>query len=72
MMKMLRAEKLSATIVELITTPLEFKRNRLNGSGMLLVNSPTEVLAEVSEAAVEIAERCKTSSGRWEFRVDRW
>ena len=49
---------------ELVTTPLEHQRRRLNGSGMLLVNAPAETVERIAAAAPAIRNpvvaRCDT------------
>lgn len=61
-----------ATIAELITTPLEHQRQRLNGSGVLLVRPPQRVTATIAAAAPVIGERCATREGVWSFRMQAW
>jgi 23S rRNA (adenine2030-N6)-methyltransferase len=72
MLRRLRAARLPATALELITTPLELKKNRLNGSGVLLVNPPAGVLAEVAAAAPALGAACATHAGRWFTRGVAW
>jgi 23S rRNA (adenine2030-N6)-methyltransferase len=68
----LAAAGVSATIAELITTPLEHQRQRLNGSGILLVRVPDGVMATLAAAAPVIGERCATRAGTWSFRMQAW
>jgi 23S rRNA (adenine2030-N6)-methyltransferase len=72
MLRCLRASGVPATALELITTPLELKRNRLNGSGVLFVNPPAGVLEEVAAAAPSIGSLCATHDGRWALRGLSW
>jgi 23S rRNA (adenine2030-N6)-methyltransferase len=72
MLRRIRAAGVPATALELITTPLELKRNRLNGSGVLLVNPPPGVLAEVAAAAPVLGAICATHEGRWFTRGISW
>ncbi|MCC6747110.1 MAG: 23S rRNA (adenine(2030)-N(6))-methyltransferase RlmJ [Deltaproteobacteria bacterium] len=67
LLQQLQQGGLSGTAVELVTTPLELKRNRLNGSGMLLVNAPPPALAAVAGALPTLGRACATH-GRWLVR----
>jgi 23S rRNA (adenine2030-N6)-methyltransferase len=62
----------AGTIAELITTPLEHQRSRLNGSGILLVRPPGGTLEALAAAAPRIGERCATQAGTWSFRMRSW
>jgi 23S rRNA (adenine2030-N6)-methyltransferase len=68
----LRGEGVPASVVELVTTPLELQRHRLNGSGLVLVNPPAGVVAEVLAAAEAIGQACATQDGRWSLRALGW
>ena len=68
----LAAAGVPATIAELITTPLEHQRQRLNGSGVLLVRAPQRAVAAIAAAAPVIGERCATRAGAWSFRMQTW
>jgi 23S rRNA A2030 N6-methylase RlmJ len=68
----LAAAGVPATIAELITTPLEHQRQRLNGSGVLLVRPPSGLTAAIAAAAPVIGERCATRTGTWSFRMQSW
>ena len=68
----LKAAGVSGTIAELVTTPLEYQRRRLNGSGMLLVRPPAGVLEEVAAAAPVLGARCATRAHAWSFRMASW
>jgi len=72
MLQRLGRAGLPAAILELITTPLEWQRNRLNGSGVLLVNAPEAVLAEAAAAAPVLGRLCATHDGRWTGRQSGW
>ncbi len=65
----LAAAGVAATIAELITTPLTYRRNRLNGSGVLLVRPPAGALEALAAAAPVIGRRCATSGGAWSSRM---
>jgi 23S rRNA (adenine2030-N6)-methyltransferase len=62
----------SATIAELVTTPLEQQRHRLNGSGVLLVRPPAGAVEAIAAAAPAIGARCATRAGTWSLRVRAW
>ena len=68
----LAAAGVAATIAELITTPLEHQRHRLNGSGVLLVRPPNGVMETIAAAAPIIGDRCATRAGTWSFRMQSW
>jgi 23S rRNA (adenine2030-N6)-methyltransferase len=60
---------IGATIVEVVTTPLDQRQRRLNGSGVLLVRPPAGALESLGAAAVAIATSCATHAGRWSTRI---
>jgi 23S rRNA (adenine2030-N6)-methyltransferase len=60
------------TIAELVTTPLEHRRSRLNGSGVLLVHPSAGVLDAIAAAAPAIGARCATRGSAWSFRMVNW
>lgn len=68
----LSAAGVPATIAELITTPLEHQRQRLNGSGVVLVRPPDGVMVAIAAAAPVIGERCSTRARAWSFRATNW
>lgn len=68
----LRAAGISATVAELITTPLDHQRQRLNGSGVLLVRPPDGALGAIAAAAPLVGSRCATRDGSWSFRMVSW
>ena len=69
-----RLEKagVSATLAELITTPLALQRQRLNGSGLVLVRPPAGTAAALAAAAASLGERCATRPGVWSLRLVSW
>ncbi len=67
-----RAAGVSATVAELLTTPLEHQRQRLNGSGILLVRPPDGAVAALAAAAPVIGAACATRAGAWSLRVMAW
>ena len=67
-----RTAGVSATVVELITTPLEHQRQRLNGSGVVLVRPPEGAVATIAAAAPVIGAACATRPGVWSSRFVAW
>jgi 23S rRNA (adenine2030-N6)-methyltransferase len=67
-----RAAGVSATVAELITTPLEHQRQRLNGSGLVLIRPPDGAVATVAAAAPVIGAACATRAGVWSCRFSSW
>lgn len=57
-----------AEVVELITTPLSKKKNRLNGSGLLLIGAPPGLIEELSALAAWLGPRLATQAGYWSTR----
>jgi 23S rRNA (adenine2030-N6)-methyltransferase len=72
MIASLQAAGVSGTIAELVTTPLEHQRHRLNGSGLLLVRPPVGTLEGLGGAAPLVGEGCATRRGAWSFRMHSW
>ena len=72
MLQALAKTELTGITLELITTPLELQKNRLNGSGVLLVNAPEEVVVEASAAAPVLGRLCATHAGRYTVRSVAW
>jgi 23S rRNA A2030 N6-methylase RlmJ len=52
------------TVVELVSTPLRLKREKLNGSGLIFVNVPDAAVAAVCAALVRLGPRVATH-GEW-------
>lgn len=71
MLELLQAHNVPALALELISTPLRLQRNRLNGSGMLLVNAPGEAISRAMSSASLLGEACATHSGHWAIRAHR-
>jgi 23S rRNA (adenine2030-N6)-methyltransferase len=67
-----KAAGVAATVAELITTPLEHQRQRLNGSGVVLVRPPAGTLQAVAAAAPMLGARCATRAGAWSLRLSSW
>ncbi len=72
MIARLAAAGVAGTIAELITTPLEHQRRRLNGSGVLLVRPPDGVRESLAAAAPVLGDRCAVFSGAWSLRMQSW
>ncbi len=69
MHRTLREAKVPVLVLELITTPLHYQRNRLNGSGVLIVNPPQYFGSSIGEAAPFLAERAAIMKHEWEFKI---
>src|SRR6185503_18550453 len=67
-----KAAGVSATIAEVVTTPLEHQRQRLNGSGVLLIRPPEGAVAAIAAAAVPLGGHCATRAGVWSLRLAAW
>lgn len=63
------AAGIAGAAAELVTTPLEHQRNRLNGSGVLLVRPPDGTLEAIAAAAPAVAAHCATFAGTWSLRL---
>jgi 23S rRNA (adenine2030-N6)-methyltransferase len=72
MIARLKAAGVSATVAELITTPLEHQRQRLNGSGLVVIRPPAGSIAAIAAAAPELGARCATRAGVWSLRLAAW
>ena len=69
MMERLASDGVEGIAAELVTTPLAHQRQRLNGSGVLLVGAPAAAADALGAAAAEIGARCATFPGTWSFRL---
>jgi 23S rRNA (adenine2030-N6)-methyltransferase len=65
----LRDAGVPTTLAELLTTPLGYRRHRLNGSGVVLVRPPVGAVEAIAAAAPAIGARCATVEGSWSVRV---
>jgi len=72
MIARLEAAGVGATVAELVTTPLELQRNRLNGSGVLLVRPPDGALPAIAAAAAVLGPACATQRQAWSVRIRSW
>lgn len=66
----LRGAGLPCLVADLITTPLEHRRNRLNGSGVCIVNPPQHLAPQLAAAGARIAAACVTAHGFFEVRLN--
>lgn len=67
----LGAERVGATTVEAHVTPLDTKRNALNGSGVALVGVEPEVIFALAARAAALSEALATHEGRYTVRVQK-
>jgi 23S rRNA (adenine2030-N6)-methyltransferase len=72
MLEQLAKAGVGGSMVELITTPLEHQRNRLNGSAMLMLRAPDSIISSLASTAPVLGARCATQGGRWSFRAQAW
>ena len=72
MIEQLAVAGVAGSIAELITTPLEHQRNRLNGSGVLLVRAPSAVLPALAAAAPCLGSLAATRTDTWSLRIRSW
>jgi 23S rRNA (adenine2030-N6)-methyltransferase len=70
--KAVREAGVPAASIDLVTTPLEYKRNRLNGSGLLAVGLGDAVLDAVTPALQAVGRACAVQDGRWSLHVEQW
>lgn len=68
----LQRRGVGASLVELVTTPLELKRRALNGSGLILVSPPPALVASLLGALPFVAHACASEPGRWSLRALAW
>jgi 23S rRNA (adenine2030-N6)-methyltransferase len=69
MLETFAAAGVAGAAAELVTTPLEHQRNRLNGSGVVLVHPPDGTLEAIAAAAPAVAACCATFPGTWSLRL---
>ena len=69
MLARLAARGLRSTVAELVTTPLELRRSRLNGSGLLAVRPPEGWARAMASSAPSIGAACATHRGAWSLRL---
>jgi len=69
MLARLEAGGVQGVALELVTTPLELRRNRLNGCGLVLVRPPAGAVASLAATAPAIGGACATVAGVWSLRI---
>lgn len=72
MMKRLQDARLAATLAELVTSPLTVKKNRLNGSGLILVRPPEGLVEALAGSLAWLGAHLATHDGYWSQRVVSW
>ncbi len=72
MLARVRDAGIAGALAELVTTPLEHQRHRLNGSGVVLVRPPAGVLASIAAALPVLGARCTTHGAAWSSRLVGW
>lgn len=72
MLNRFRQAGIAATTAELVTTPLELKRKRLSGSGVLLIQPPPGAVTALAAAAPALGRVCSTEGTQWSLRVVGW
>jgi 23S rRNA (adenine2030-N6)-methyltransferase len=68
----LEAAGVEASVAELVTTPFEHQRQRLNGSGLVLVRPPAGALEALAAAAPLLGRLCAVRGARWSSRFVAW
>jgi 23S rRNA (adenine2030-N6)-methyltransferase len=68
----LREAGVAGTTLDLITLPLEEKRNRLNGSGLFLANAPDALVDALAAPLHALGRLCAIRHGRWSLHVESW
>lgn len=69
MLDRLAGRGVAAVAMEVLTTPLDQRRNRLNGSGLAVVRPPVGAIQALAAAAAALGERCATRPGTWSVRI---
>jgi 23S rRNA (adenine2030-N6)-methyltransferase len=70
--KAIREAGVPAASIDLVTTPLEYKRNRLNGSGVVAVGLSDSTMDAIVPALQSIGRACAVQDGRWSLHVEQW
>jgi 23S rRNA (adenine2030-N6)-methyltransferase len=68
----IEAAGVAGTVAELVTTPFDYRRQRLNGSGIVLVRPPAGALEQLAAAAPVIGRHCAIRGDRWSSRMVAW
>ncbi len=69
MLARLAARGVRSTVAELVTTPLDLRRGRLNGSGLLAVRPPAGWAGSMAGSAPFLGAACATHRGAWSLRL---
>ena len=69
MLARLAARGVRSTVAELVTTPLELRRGRLNGSGLLALRPIAGWASSMAAAAPVLGAACATHRGAWSMRL---
>ena len=72
MQRALREAGVPGTTLDLITLPLEEKRNRLNGSGLFVSGVSDATIDAIATSLHKIGRLCAIRNGRWSLHVDAW
>ena len=68
----LRKAGIPATALDLVSTPIELRKNALAGSGVMLVNPPDGVVPGLVAAAAQLGPVLATRPPAWELRITAW
>jgi 23S rRNA (adenine2030-N6)-methyltransferase len=68
----LRRAGVSATAIDLVSTPVELRKNALAGSGIALVNPPDGLVGRLSSSASVLGPALATRPPAWELRITSW
>ncbi len=69
MLDRLAQRGVAGVAIEVLTTPLDQRRNRLNGSGLVLVRAPDGVIRTLAASAAGLGVLCATRPGTWSVRM---
>jgi len=72
MLQSLRDAGLACLVADLITTPLDLRLNKLNGSGLCIINPPAPLATELGEIGPVLGAACATHAGFFEVRIRAW
>nr|MBA2319978.1 23S rRNA (adenine(2030)-N(6))-methyltransferase RlmJ [Deltaproteobacteria bacterium] len=68
----IRRAGLAATALDLVSTPVELRKNALAGSGLLLVDPPAGLVDALITAAAVLGPALATRPPSWELRATSW
>ncbi|MFO0727753.1 MAG: 23S rRNA (adenine(2030)-N(6))-methyltransferase RlmJ [Myxococcota bacterium] len=72
MLNELAKSDVPAVTLELLSTPLTSKKNRLNGSGLVFLNPPPGLIEPLSATLSWLGPRLATHAGWWSSRAIGW